>query len=185
MNRFYPTMVFGLCAFVLLAGQAHADSQNTTNLGARIASTEEIVDYLAAAPAGKPIRTRGGLRLLETSAPEHRSRSISLQVNFAYNSHELTEFAIEQLKPVGSALVSEKLRSLAFDLEGHTDARGSDAYNFALSTRRAAAVKQFFMERFGVSTDRVSAIGRGEHQLLNRSEPFSGVNRRVSVTAYY
>lgn len=46
---------------------------------------------------------------------------------------------------------------------GHTDSKGSDAYNQKLSERRADAVMQYFLQQ-GVNGDRMSSSGRGESE---------------------
>src|SRR5437899_12748264 len=46
-------------------------------------------------------------------------------------------------------------------VEGHTDSRGSDTYNEALSQRRAGAVATALESR-GVPADRVQTAGRGK-----------------------
>jgi OOP family OmpA-OmpF porin len=48
------------------------------------------------------------------------------------------------------------------ELEGHTDSRGTEAYNLDLSQRRADAVRAELIERFEVASSRVSARGFGE-----------------------
>jgi outer membrane protein OmpA-like peptidoglycan-associated protein len=47
-------------------------------------------------------------------------------------------------------------------VEGHADARGSDAWNDWLSATRAARVK-VVMESLGLPPDRVEAVGKGRH----------------------
>ncbi|MFL0588333.1 OmpA family protein [Sphingomonas olei] len=46
-------------------------------------------------------------------------------------------------------------------IEGHTDAKGDDAYNKRLSELRAEAVKTYLVEK-GVTADRLQTIGLGE-----------------------
>ncbi|MET1757007.1 OmpA family protein [Novosphingobium sp. RD2P27] len=46
-------------------------------------------------------------------------------------------------------------------IEGHTDAKGDDAYNKRLSEQRAAAVKTYLIDK-GVAADRLQTIGLGE-----------------------
>ena len=108
--------------------------------------------------------------------------SISMEINFAYNSADLTESAIAQLAPLGQALQSAELAGLSFLLEGHTDASGPDSYNMALSERRAQSVGQFLYQYYGVDPNKLNLIGRGETALLDPANPTSGVNRRVAIT---
>lgn len=65
---------------------------------------------------------------------------------------------------------------------GHTDSTGSAAYNQSLSERRALAVGGVLVDR-GVSSARVTTIGRGETQPVASNETEEGrrQNRRVEV----
>jgi outer membrane protein OmpA-like peptidoglycan-associated protein len=67
-------------------------------------------------------------------------------------------------------------------IEGHTDSRGSDAYNEALSQRRADAVAQALSIR-NVSGERVHSIGRGEGYPVATNDNAAGrqQNRRVEI----
>lgn len=51
-------------------------------------------------------------------------------------------------------------------IEGHTDERGAAAYNLALGSRRANAVKQHLI-RLGVSEDRLFTVSYGKEHPLN------------------
>lgn len=68
------------------------------------------------------------------------------------------------------------------DIYGHTDASGSDAYNQALSERRANAVSAF-LQRQGVNSARLATSGFGETQPVASNETPQGRadNRRVEL----
>lgn len=74
-------------------------------------------------------------------------------------------------------------------VEGHTDSRGSEAYNQALSERRAAAVAGY-LEARGVAAERLDSVGMGEGVPIepNRNPDGSdnpdgrAKNRRVVLT---
>lgn len=68
-------------------------------------------------------------------------------------------------------------------IEGHTDSRGSDAYNQALSERRAASVVQALINQHGVNPSRLSAQGFGESRPVASNDNAEGraQNRRVMV----
>lgn len=100
----------------------------------------------------------------------------------------LFDTGVATLKP-GANRVVERLADFLDEnedfrviVEGHTDSRGSDAYNEQLSQRRAEAVAQALAIR-NVSNDRVHAIGRGEGYPVASNETPAGrqQNRRVEI----
>jgi len=66
-----------------------------------------------------------------------------------------------------------KETTISIELGSHTDSRGSDAYNEALSQRRADAAVKYIIQH-GVSKDRITAKGYGERKLVNKCA--NGVN---------
>ena len=85
--------------------------------------------------------------------------SVNLYVNFDFDSADLTSDARITLDRLGYALVDDRLRNFSFMIEGHTDAKGSDDYNQALSERRAQAVRQYLVAQFGIDPGRLAARG--------------------------
>jgi outer membrane protein OmpA-like peptidoglycan-associated protein len=85
------------------------------------------------------------------------------------------------LDELGKALSDAKLRGANFLIAGHTDAKGSDEYNLALSQRRADAVKRFLVQTYHVDEGRLSVMGFGKEQLKNKEDPFADENRRVQI----
>jgi outer membrane protein OmpA-like peptidoglycan-associated protein len=68
-------------------------------------------------------------------------------------------------------------------VEGHTDSKGSDAYNIKLSQRRANAVRDYLIAH-GVEADRLVAVGYGETRPVadNGTAEGRARNRRVEFT---
>jgi outer membrane protein OmpA-like peptidoglycan-associated protein len=77
--------------------------------------------------------------------------------------------------------------TLKIELSSHTDSRGSDAYNMALSDRRAKSAVEYIIEN-GIAKDRIVAKGYGETKLINHcsngvkcSKAEHQANRRTEV----
>ena len=54
------------------------------------------------------------------------------------------------------------------DVRSHTDSRGKDAYNWALSNRRNKSTREYIIKKGGISAERLIGIGYGERRLTNR-----------------
>lgn len=65
-------------------------------------------------------------------------------------------------------------------ISGHTDSRGSDEYNLALSQRRASATKAYLSQQ-GVDASRIEIVGMGEEQpaVSGENEGAWAQNRRA------
>lgn len=118
----------------------------------------------------------------DTTAPAG-TPALSVLVNFASGSAVLTPAAQRALDPVGQALASAALANYRFRIEGHTDTTGDTGSNQFLSERRAAAVRDYLVQRYGVSGTRLEVVGLGETRLLVQTgDEVSEVrNRRVQV----
>ena len=69
------------------------------------------------------------------------------------------------------------------EVAGHTDSKGTDSYNQALSDRRANAVGNYLMSK-GLVRDRFILIGAGESRPVASNDTDAGraQNRRVEIT---
>ena len=76
---------------------------------------------------------------------------------------------------------TKKYPNTVVTIEGHTDNRGKEDYNQALSQRRANAVKEVLITQFGVATERLNSVGYGESQPRASNDTVEGrqLNRRV------
>jgi outer membrane protein OmpA-like peptidoglycan-associated protein len=81
------------------------------------------------------------------------------------------------------ALVLEEYDRTVLVVDGHTDSTGSDAYNRALSVRRANTVAEYLVNR-GIRPVRIEAYGYGEQYPVASNENEAGrrLNRRVELT---
>lgn len=73
-----------------------------------------------------------------------------------------------------------KYRTIKVSVEGHTDSRGSDKSNKALSEARAQSVRQYLVDK-GIEGDRLTAVGYGEEKPVASNKKKSGraQNRRI------
>lgn len=108
---------------------------------------------------------------------------VALRVTFAFDSAELTAETLPTVRRLGEALNSEELKTSCIRIEGHTDSKGTEEYNLALSQRRARSVVQYLVKHMGVAEDRLIIEGRGETEPVADNETEAGRqrNRRVQV----
>lgn len=107
------------------------------------------------------------------------SVKIKDKVFFKFDKSEIDPKSFELLNDVAT-VVNSVPEELHFDVEGHTDSKGSDKYNKKLSQARANAVRDYLVGR-GVKRDRLVAKGYGEERPIdsNRSADGRARNRRV------
>jgi len=107
--------------------------------------------------------------------------SADLTINFEFNSATLAPSAIPVLVKLAHVLTDPQAKGAVFMIAGHTDGKGSDAYNQSLSERRAETIKRFLVESFKLPPESLFAIGFGRKQLKDTNNPFADENRRVQV----
>ena len=101
-------------------------------------------------------------------------------ITFAYDSSAVQPQFQRTLDQVAQTLAEYK--ETYIDVYGHTDATGSDAYNQALSERRAIAVADYLAGR-GVQAARIATRGYGKTQPIASNDTDAGraANRRVEI----
>jgi outer membrane protein OmpA-like peptidoglycan-associated protein len=102
-------------------------------------------------------------------------------VKFASGRWELTPEGEARLMELASRLKAEN-RNVYLEIQGHTDAQGSDAYNTRLGEERAEAARRFLAKQ-GVALNRIATISYGEEAPVapNTSREGRAQNRRVVV----
>ena len=120
--------------------------------------------------------------MVEKLAVEVAAPSINIKVFFEFDSAILKPEAMDVLDNLGEALTYGELNNHRFQIAGHTDAVGTDAYNQKLSQQRAKSVLDYLVTTFGIDPARVDPVGFGESQLLDPDAPEGDINRRVQVT---
>ncbi|WP_454631262.1 OmpA family protein [Bradyrhizobium cenepequi] len=106
---------------------------------------------------------------------------INLEIQFDFNSAEISQSSSQAVQELGKALSNPGLKGSTFVVAGHTDAVGSDAYNQELSERRADTIKKYLVERYGIIGSNLVTVGYGESKPKDPSAPLDPANRRVQV----
>jgi outer membrane protein OmpA-like peptidoglycan-associated protein len=126
---------------------------------------------------------KGDTRTIVTP-PALVKRTISLQsdVTFDFDKSDIRGNASEDLQKVIGVLNEADIFSEIL-ISGHTCDMGSDAYNLALSERRADSVRDYLQQN-GLKDVPIRTEGLGEAQprLPNVSEANRSRNRRVDIT---
>ena len=155
-----------------------AQAEAALDLMGRVPTVAELVEALSPAPQ---IKTRGIRPAGAAGTVGEISRpAVDLEVRFEFDSATLTPMAQTVLDNLATALTTD-LGSYRFVVEGHTDAVGSDDYNLSLSQRRARVVQDYLSEIYRIDRDRLTAVGKGEQELLLPDQPDAAPNRRVRV----
>lgn len=94
---------------------------------------------------------------------------------FDFDSSTLKPGAYAELARVANIL--NRYPQTTIRVEGHTDSKGSEAYNQALSEKRSQAVKTALIQR-GVDPTRIQTVGFGEAQPISSND---AMNRRVVI----
>ena len=104
----------------------------------------------------------------------------TLKLLFDFDSAELRPESITELERVVKFMNDVSIATVL--VEGHTDSVGSEAYNQALSDRRAKSVFDYLTSR-GVDPARMKSVGEGELKPIATNDTAEGrqLNRRVML----
>ncbi len=106
--------------------------------------------------------------------------SVSSEASFDFNSSNLKPEFKPTLDRVADVLHSDPNQRI--QVVGHTDSKGSEAYNQTLSERRAQATADYLVSQ-GVARSQISVAGRGESEPRADNSTAAGraQNRRVEI----
>jgi OOP family OmpA-OmpF porin len=107
--------------------------------------------------------------------------SLKSSVLFDFDKSTLKPEAAEELH--GVALKIKELSNVRIIIEGHTDNFGTDEYNWDLSRKRAASVRDYFISQEGMEKSGIESSGFGESRPIatNDTEEGRAQNRRVEI----
>ena len=194
------TSIFALGAGLSMGlGFAIAAEEPTTDQILRaLAPNKPLTRSLSAAPAVDPAVTAAQGKFVETlrnrttrslSSGEREQiadiakekPNIDLEINFDYNSADISAKAQPAVQALGKALTNSDLKGSTFVVAGYTDAAGGEAYNQDLSERRADSIKRYLVDKFGIAGADLVTVGYGKSKPKNPNAPLDAVNRRVQV----
>lgn len=102
--------------------------------------------------------------------------------NFDFGKSDLPDEAKTELDKLISEVTSDP-RNYYFEIEGHTDNRGSENINERVGLERAEAVKRYLYEAHNVPLHKMNVISYGEAKPVgdNKTKEGRAQNRRVLV----
>lgn len=136
----------------------------------------DSLDKCPGTPAGTKVDRNGCPQLFE----ETKTSLVLEGVNFDTAKADLTPGAIEVLDRVAVSLAAYP--EIRVEVAGHTDSKGSRAYNVRLSQKRAEAVRDYLVGK-GIAADRMVAKGYGPDKPIatNDTEEGRAQNRRTEL----
>lgn len=104
------------------------------------------------------------------------------KIRFDFDKADPTPSGVETLAAFASDLKSRN-EDVFIEVQGHTDATGSEAYNLALGEKRAESVRRYLSREHGIALHRMSVISYGESSPIadNATREGRSVNRRVGL----
>ena len=140
------------------------------------ATANDLVEKLAPAIDDQPkTRSLGSRNIIP------QPKSIDLVIQFDLDSAKLKEPSKPLLDSLVEAMKNDRLATIKFKIEGHTDAQGSEQHNLKLSQSRADSVMAYLTSQ-GVDKERLIGEGKGFSDLLLPEKPKAAENRRVRIT---
>ena len=107
--------------------------------------------------------------------------NIDLDIQFDYNSADISTASMPSVQALGKALSNPSLKGSVFVVAGHTDAVGGEAFNLGLSERRADTIKSYLVSKFGIAGSDLVTVGYGKDKPKDANAPMDPINRRVQV----
>jgi outer membrane protein OmpA-like peptidoglycan-associated protein len=140
------------------------------------------------AAAGTSLGLEGALKDLAAKVTDAEIRiDLSADVLFDFDKADIKKEAEPSLQKLATVITANPGAAIAID--GHTDARGADAYNQKLSEARAASVKQWLVTNSQVNAATISTRGLGRTRPIAPNAKPDGTddpqgrarNRRVEI----
>jgi OmpA-OmpF porin, OOP family len=115
-------------------------------------------------------------------------KEFTVRLNFEFDKYQLSNIVNDnELQRLDSYIeqVKETPVREQISLTGHTDAKGSDEYNYQLGQRRAETVQQYMVKKGIPAADILSVRSRGKQEMIPGVDIYSVEQRRVKINAEY
>ena len=187
MNRFLPAGVAAACLVLSLGGLAAQTKLSRNEIINSLQGAQQKVDLSADAlqkAALENIQKYPGAnspQSLPLADKLASLRQFNVEITFDFDSARIRPESFETVGLIADALHTPYLQGQTFFIVGHTDAKGAREYNLNLSLERARAVREALVTTFRVPGQYLFAVGLGEEQLRDPSNPDAAINRRVQL----
>jgi OOP family OmpA-OmpF porin len=116
------------------------------------------------------------------SPKEEQGAYVFRNIYFDFNKANLREESLPIIDEVAGLLKAKP--DMKMEIQGHTDSKGTAAYNLKLSERRAEAVKAYLVKDEAIKPERLTTKGYGltKPVTTNATEEGRAKNRRVEFT---
>jgi outer membrane protein OmpA-like peptidoglycan-associated protein len=116
--------------------------------------------------------------------PDEQAKEVTIELTnvfFDFLSSELLKDSYPELQRLADIIKERKYQKIL--IAGHTDDRGSDAFNNDLSQKRAESVKKYLIS-LGIASEylKTQGFGKRKPRYVGKSEEERAGNRRVEVT---
>lgn len=151
-----------------------APALSSSSVSSSTAKDDSLKQAALNADALEAERLEGRRKTLE----DLMNKLMSEEIYFEFDKAVLTDIAKDLLSQAGDILSKEP--KLSVEIEGHTDARGTEAYNMSLGGKRAQSVADYLIN-YGVSKERLITLSYGEEKpkVEGTSETAFAQNRRA------
>lgn len=113
-------------------------------------------------------------------APPQKEVCVYLDVYFDFDRAVIKPRYDNEIKKIADFMKAHP--HLTATIKGYTDYVGTEEYNKLLSDRRAESVKDYLVDHFGISPERITTVGFGENRPRATNQTAFGrqLNRRAS-----
>ena len=198
MTSLLKTITFTAAALSMTAGIALAGDNVSANQIVNALQPKPLTRGLSTGPQADPaikakeisfVNTLRGRKTRSLSMGEREEiaeiaaskPNIDLEIQFDYNSAEISKTSMSAVQELGKALSNSSLKGSTFVVAGHTDAIGGESYNQDLPERRADTIKRYLTEKYGINGTDLVTVGYGKTKPKDPNAPMDPINRRVQV----